>query len=77
MAHPDTKILMKEITDKLEEHGVNDYVLALRDPDDRCDEIQAHGSPIWWMGIGTCLMNKGTKFAKLSIGKEPEDEDSV
>ena len=51
--------LIDEIKGMLENHGVNQYVLALRDPDSADDIVFFQGSAFWRIGVGVDLVENG------------------
>lgn len=56
---------VRQITEILEQHGISDYVLAIRDPDSFNDLIQGCGSPFWRTGVGTDLIEQAKEERRI------------
>lgn len=58
-----TEKLAEEIRAKLMEHGISDYVLAVRDPDSDFDLMWFNGSQYWRIGVAEILKARVMKSA--------------
>ena len=65
--------LMKQLCEKLEEHGISDYVVVFSDPDSDQDRVQVLGSKFWRVGVGVELVED---FKRARQQEREEDGES-
>ena len=72
MTHPITDKALDDIMNILEKQGINDYVIALRDPDSPMDVVRRNGSVFWVMGLGQDLIEQGKIERQHDLEQEYE-----
>lgn len=73
MANKLTDELLDKIEKMLEAHGINDYTVAIKDPDSPFDCVRAAGSVWWRMGLGIELI-ESCKERRRKSWEDTEDE---
>ena len=74
MASKATDELLDEIEQKLQAHGVQNYVISLSDPDEQMDIIRGFGSMFWRIGAATDIIDD-IRFDRKLDRLHTEEED--
>lgn len=75
--HQRTEKLVEDIMKLLTEHRVNNYVIALADPDDNQDSITSNGSPYWLLGVGMELIERHRLMNRIKFDNHDDEETEV
>jgi len=70
--HKRTEKLVENMMQLLVEYGVNNYVIALADPDDNQDSITTNGSPYWLLGVGMDIVERHKLMNRIHFDEETE-----
>lgn len=70
------KRLAEEITERLDKHGVSDYVLIFRDPDSNSDWMKSKGSLYWLIGAATDLLDESKEQSSWKRERQGLDDEA-